>query len=65
MPQRVALWIYWQAVKLVAKGCPVCPKPCNSFRQQLQQQEGAVHPRNADGELYVWRDAQVWPWYLE
>ena len=49
----------------MAKGCPVCPKPHNSFRKQLQQQEEAVHPRNSTGELYVWRDAQVWPWYLD
>jgi hypothetical protein len=64
MPQRVALWIYWQAVVLMAKGCPVCPKPPNTFRKPLAQQEGATHPLNAAGRLYTWRDAPQWPWYL-
>lgn len=60
MPQRVALLIYWQAVKLVAKGCPVYGPPDVKYRGEVEQQ--AKNPRGTRGSRFVWRDAQQWPW---
>jgi hypothetical protein len=62
MPQRVAFWIYWQAVKLIAKGCPIYPKPSAAYRQRVSSDTSIAD--SGAGCPYVWRDAQQWPWYL-
>eukprot|EP00878_Enallax_costatus_P022242 GHUV01023586.1.p2 GENE.GHUV01023586.1~~GHUV01023586.1.p2 ORF type:complete len:128 (+),score=25.45 GHUV01023586.1:897-1280(+) len=62
MPQRVAFWIHWQAVKLIAKGCPIYPKPGAEYRKTVSAKT-TIQP-NGTGKSYVWRDAQQWPWYL-
>lgn len=62
MPQRVAFWIYLQAIKLVVKGCPIQPKPSNDFRQHVTSTTKIQH--SGQGCPYAWRDAQQWPWYL-
>lgn len=62
MPQRVAFWIYWQAVKLIAKGCPIHSKPSSEYRERVSA-DSTVQPSGC-GAPYVWRDAQQWPWYL-
>jgi hypothetical protein len=72
MPQRVAFWIYWQALKLVAKGCPLQPKPNSAqFQAALRSgvSGGAASSKGlgtGDGScpVYVWREAQQWPWFL-
>jgi DUF1365 family protein len=63
MPQRVAFWIYWQAVRLIAKGCPIYPKPASSSFQLAVSSSSSIQPSRL-GVPYVWREAQQWPWYL-
>jgi hypothetical protein len=63
MPQRVAFWIYWQAVRLIAKGCPIHAKPASSSFQQAVSSGSSIQP-SGSGAPYVWREAQQWPWYL-
>lgn len=63
MPQRTALWIYLQAIKLFAKGCPVFGKPHPAYREKVQQ--AASNPVSGSGERFVWRAAQQWPWYKD
>jgi hypothetical protein len=62
MPQRVALWIYWQAVRLVAKGVDVQPKPPPDFQAAVSARTG-IAP-SGSGCPYTWRAARTWPWYL-
>jgi len=60
-PQRVALWIYWQAVVLLWKGVKFFPPPAaEDYRQKVEK--AAVHPKTGDGRYFVWRRAQGWPW---
>lgn len=64
-PQRVAVWIYWQAVRLAFKGCPFYPKPSAASYQQGAARAAPSHPREAaTGRWFVWRPT-VWPWDLE
>lgn len=59
-PQRVAAWIYWQAVVLLRKGVPFYGPPCKGYQQTVAK--GATHPRCGFGEFFVWADAKGWPW---
>lgn len=63
MPQRVAAWIYWQALVLVAKGVRVQPKPPpGSFRPDVEGRSTLAF--SGRGTRYAWREALAWPWYL-
>jgi hypothetical protein len=70
MPQRVALWIYWQAVVLIAKGCPIHPKPDGaSFKgRAAAAAEGKLRAPGGRGDEggcpFEWTDTRAWPWYL-
>jgi len=64
MPQRLAYWIYWQAVRLVALGVPPLVPPDPAYRARLAGAEaergrggGGGCPRN-----YAWRAAAKFPW---
>ena len=68
-PQRVAVWIYWQAVRLLWKGVSFFPPPGSEFRGKLAVERGEMvkhHPMCCGGgggkESFLWRDAQGWPW---
>ena len=61
MPQRMALWIYWQAAVLLWKGVAFHGPPCGvGYRRAAEA--AATHPPAADGCLFVWRPALKWPW---
>lgn len=66
MPQRVALWIYWQAVILIAKGCPIYPKPPgDSYKGRVEEQaKGKLPDAGRSGCPFQWTDTRAWPWYL-
>ncbi|GBF99295.1 hypothetical protein Rsub_12055 [Raphidocelis subcapitata] len=50
MPHRVAFWIYWQAVVLIAKGCPVHLKPEGRDFQGRAAQAATRLPRIGGGK---------------
>ncbi|KAK9813210.1 hypothetical protein WJX72_010648 [[Myrmecia] bisecta] len=58
-PQRVAVLIYWQAVKLLWKGVSFYGPPSKEQRKAL-----ANKACTQAGKCFVWRDAQQFPWYL-
>jgi len=60
-PQRVAAWIYMQALVLLWKGVPFFSPPDPSYQARV---EGAATtaPNRATGTHFVWRDAPGWPW---
>ena len=68
MPQRVAFWIYWQAVILIVKGCPIHLKPDGaSLKQRVAREADGKLPAVGGGKggcPFEWRDTQAWPWYL-
>ena len=59
-PQRVAVWIYWQAVLLLWKGVPFFGPPGQAACAAAGA--AATHPPTADGRKFVWRPAAAWPW---
>jgi DUF1365 family protein len=60
-PQRVALWIYWQAVMLLWKGVRFFPPPASEeYKEKVEA--NSVHAKTGDGRFFVWRRAQGWPW---
>jgi hypothetical protein len=62
-PQRVAVWIYWQALLLLRKGVPFYGPP--SARQKA---EIASELRADDGKgrrCWTWRPASGFPWTAE
>lgn len=59
-PQRVAVWIYWHAVLLLAKGVPFFSPPTPEYKAAAAA--AARHPTTSDGRSFVWRGAQKWPW---
>ena len=65
-PQRVAFWIYWQALVLLWKGVSFYgPPPTSgacSFRPGVEAHPGNAHPKSGCGRFFVFRDAQRWPW---
>ncbi len=60
-PQRVAFWIYWQAVVLLWKGVRFFPPPAAEEYQE-KVEKVAEHPKTGDGRYYIWRRARGWPW---
>ncbi len=68
MPQRIAFWIYWQAVVLIAKGVAIHPKPDGpSFKGRVAEEAAgklAGVGGKAGGCPFSWTDAPTWPWYL-
>jgi DUF1365 family protein len=68
MPQRVAVWIYWQAVVLIVKGCPVYARPEGaSFKPRVAREASGKLPAAGGakgGCPYEWQDTRAWPWYL-
>lgn len=62
-PQRVALWIYWQALKLLWKGVPFYSPP-NLEERKSELIDSARHlPKFASsGCVFDWRPAESWPW---
>lgn len=61
LPQRVALWIYWQAAVLLWKGVAFHGPPCGAGYRRAAE-AAATHPPAADGRLFVWRPSLRWPW---
>ena len=59
-PQRVAAWIYWQAVVLLWKGVSFYPPPNESYKDRVVKE--SKHPRMEGGKPFLWRGAQEWPW---
>lgn len=60
-PQRVALWIYWQAVVLLWKGVAFYSPP-NSEIYKCTAEAAASHPKLSDGKYFRWKSARGWPW---
>lgn len=61
LPQRTALWIYWQAVVLLAKGVGFFPYPDTGFKAHVEAAAG--NPRCCGGAgRFVWRAPQEAPW---
>jgi DUF1365 family protein len=60
-PQRVAFWIYWQAVVLLWKGVRFFPPPAPEDYQK-KAEDASKHPKTGNGRYFVWRKAQGWPW---
>ena len=59
MPQRVAVWIYYQALVLVWKGVPVVGHPTQSFYRD-------VEGRQAGRDVFFYDMATVrWPWRVD
>lgn len=61
MPHRVALLIYWQAVKLLVKGVPFYPPPSKEYQRQLLENgegQGAAGESRGAGEVLVAHKAQ-------
>lgn len=58
--QRVAAWIYWQAVLLLCKRVPFFAPPGEAYKGAAEA--AARHPPTGDGRRFVWRRAQRWPW---
>lgn len=61
-PQRVALWIYWQAIVLLWKGVPFYSPPGIGAGCVMAAEKDMNHPRTAQGQCFVWRSAAAWPW---
>lgn len=64
MPQRIALWIYWEAVRLLLKGVPFHGPPDTRTKQQLVGH--TINPKmsGVPAPHCCWRDAQQWPWNM-
>ena len=59
-PQRVAFWIYWQAVVLLWKGVRFFAPPSEEYKEKVEAV--SKHPKTGDGRYFIWRRAQGWPW---
>jgi len=59
-PQRVTVWIYWQALKLLWRGLHFSEPPTK--QQRVDGVDGATVPPSGCGARFVWRDASGWPW---
>mmetsp|Transcript_18057 Transcript_18057/g.32154 ORF Transcript_18057/g.32154 Transcript_18057/m.32154 type:complete len:314 (-) Transcript_18057:162-1103(-) len=65
MPQRTAVLIYWQAVKLLFKGAKFFSPPPKTMRKRLMSrgESGVKHAVNGfDGCPFQWSDATTYPW---
>jgi DUF1365 family protein len=60
-PQRVAWWIYWQAVKLLWKGVRFYAPPDEAYKAKVEK-EVADRPKLDGGAVFQWRPAREWPW---
>jgi DUF1365 family protein len=74
MPQRVALWIYWQAALLLWKGVPFQSHPKyargGAYRRDAAEAEKplrrvAAGARPGGCPAFQWREAAVAPWTLQ
>ena len=59
-PQRVAFWIYWQALKLLWRGLHFFEPP--NRQQRADGVKRATVPVSGCGAQFVWRNASAWPW---
>ena len=60
MPHRVAFWIYWQALRLLWMGVPVCGYPPASVTAAA---EGRARNRaSTGGRHFTWREPLQFPW---
>ena len=73
MPHAVAVWIYWEAVWLLAKGVAFVPHPKYDggmrYREDAAAGEAAMaasgqrRRRGAAGcPVFQWREASAYPW---
>ncbi|GMH32836.1 hypothetical protein BSKO_00670 [Bryopsis sp. KO-2023] len=62
-PQRVAFWIYWQAVKLLWKGVSFYSPPDKSYRSEVCKAAGQKECFS-NGEKFTWQHATSCPWNL-
>ena len=59
-PQRVAVWIYWQALLLLRKGVPFYGPPSGRQQADIKMQ---LKARDAQGKrCWTWRPADGFPW---
>lgn len=62
-PQRVAFWIYWQAVKLMWKGVPFYSPPEPSLYRKAATESSDHLPKiSTTGCIFEWHPAKNWPW---
>lgn len=60
MPHRVALWIYYEAVRLLLKGAPFfAPPDAKVIRRATASATNQTLPT---GERFDWRRPKSWPW---
>jgi len=65
-PQRVAVLIYWQALKLVLKGARFFSPPGKALRERLLEPGATTHPAvSSTGCPFQWVDAEEYPWRTE
>ncbi len=62
-PQRDALLIYWQAVKLLWKGATFYGPPSDGFKEGVSRK--ARHPKMSTGESFRWQPAKEYPWTVD
>lgn len=62
-PQRAAVLIYWQALKLLWMGAPFYSPPDASFHSEVA--ENAKHTKLASKEAYQWTGAASFPWNVD
>jgi len=62
-PQRAALLIYWQALKLMWKGVPFHGPPSCCFKEKVTKD--AKQPKMSTGEPFLWKGAEGFPWNLD
>ena len=57
-PQRIAVWIYWQAVRLLWRGAPFLSPPAGGDRHRA----GAAAAAAAAAGWVHWQGPGSWPW---
>lgn len=59
-PQRLAVWIYWQALQLLRKGVPFSGPPTTRRKDLLE--ERLKGDDECGSRRWSWRSASGFPW---
>ncbi len=59
-PQRVAVWIYWEALQLLRKGVPFYGPPDERQKAELEKRVIGSDTKGSQG--FRWRPAARFPW---
>ena len=61
-PQRIALWIYWQAVVLLCKGARFFPYPDPGFQARVEAAAHNLQCCGGIGSRFAWQPPKDAPW---